>query len=233
MNTGQKILLAEDERKLYLVIKSELAKKGYTIDIASNGIEAETLFLKNNYSIVILDINLPFKNGIELCKIFREQNKKIPIIMLSALGEIHDKVNAFNAGADDYMVKPFYFDELFARVKVLINRADAPLQESGIIIIEDLQINLDSKKVTRGETEIALTAKEFALLRLLCANRGKVVSKQEIMHKVWDVKFDTGTNTIEVYINFLRNKIDKPYPNKLILTKAGFGYYIKEETAIK
>ena len=148
--------------------------------------------------------------------------------MLTAIGEIHDKVKAFAIGADDYIVKPFYFDELFARINVFIKRSETQMGGGGSLIVEDLVINLDNKTVKRGDVQIELTVKEYLLLILLCRNRGKIISKKEIMESVWDVSFETGTNTIEVYISFLRNKIDKPFKDKLIFTKPGFGYFIKE-----
>jgi len=227
MEKSYRILLVEDEPKLSQVIQEELTRQGYHADVAFDGQVAERLFRQHVYSLVLLDVNLPYKNGLALCKEFRELNKKIPIIMLTALGEIHDKVDAFNLGADDYIVKPFHFDELFARVKVFLKRAETPSEEVEKIEIEDLKIDFGNKTVTRASKEIPLTAKEFSLLVLLARNRGKVISKQEILEKVWDLSFDTGTNTIEVYISFLRNKIDKPFEDKLIHTKPGFGYFIK------
>ncbi len=148
--------------------------------------------------------------------------------MLTALGEIQDKVDAFNLGADDYIVKPFHFDELFARIKVFLKRAETTTEVNDKIIVADLEIDMNKKTVTRAGKNINLTAKEFALLVLLCRNIGKVISKTVILEKVWELSFDTGTNTIEVYISFLRNKIDKPFENKLIHTKPGFGYYVRE-----
>ena len=228
MEKSYRILLAEDEPKLNQVIKEELERKGFHTDTAHDGKEAEELFSKNSYSLIILDVNLPYKNGLALCKEFREKDKAVPIIILTALGEIHDKVRAFSIGADDYMVKPFYFDELFARINVFIKRSETLTAGNGLLIVDDLVINFQNKVVKRGDVEIVLTGKEFSLLTLLCKNRGKVISKKEIMESVWNMNFDTGTNTIEVYISFLRNKIDKPFENKLILTKSGFGYFIKE-----
>lgn len=221
-----KILLVEDEQKLGQVILKELINNGYNTDLATDGLEADRLFAKNIYSLVLLDINLPYKNGFELCKDFRKINKSIPIIMLSAAGEIRDKVEAFNYGADDYIVKPFHFVELFARVKVFLKRAELPVA-SDKIQVADMEIDFLNKTVVRAGVNINLTAKEFTLLVLLARNKDRVISKQEIMEKVWDLSFDTGTNTIEVYISFLRNKIDKPFPEKLIHTKPGFGYFIK------
>lgn len=226
MEISHRILLIEDEPKLGKVILEELRGQGYQVDLAADGLIAETLFKQHSYALVLMDINIPFKSGFELCKEFREVKKSIPIIMLSALGEINDKVEAFKLGADDYIVKPFHFDELFARLKVFLKRAD--LKEEDVkIVVDDLEIDFRNKTAVRAGVTVNLTAKEFTLLVLLARNRGKVISKQEILEKVWDLSFDTGTNTIEVYISFLRNKLDKPFETKLIHTKPGFGYYIK------
>ena len=227
MSNLYKILLVEDEPKLSQVIQEELINQGYDTDIAYDGIVAEKLFKQHQYSLVLLDINIPYKNGLALCKEFRSNNKKIPIIMLTALGEINDKVHAFALGADDYLVKPFHFTELFARIKVFLKRAESVAEEPEKIVVGDLVIDFGDKSVTRNGQIIPLTAKEFALLVLLAKNRGKVIAKQEILSKVWDLSFDTGTNTIEVYISFLRNKLDKNFDVKLIHTKPGFGYFIK------
>lgn len=226
MEKKYRILLAEDEAKLATAIKEELTRVGYDVDVAKDGDAAEKLFLDNNYSLALLDINMPGKSGIELCKIFRKSSARLPIVMLTAMGEIHDKVEAFDVGADDYMVKPFHFDELFARLKVLFKRTDLTDQEEKLVY-EDLEIDFKQKSVSRSGIAINLTSKEFTLLTLLARTPERVISKQEILEKVWDLSFDTGTNTIEVYISFLRNKIDKPFDKKLIHTKPGFGYYIK------
>jgi two-component system copper resistance phosphate regulon response regulator CusR len=226
MEKKQRILLAEDEVKLGQVIKDEFTRNGYKVDLALNGADAAKHFSEHVYSIVILDINLPGKSGLVLCKEFRAKNKKVPILMLTAIGEVNEKVIAFDNGADDYLVKPFHFDELLARVKSLIKRTTVVLDETNIIV-EDLEIDFSSKTANRSGIEINLTSKEFTLLVLLAKNKGKVISKQEILEKVWDLSFDTGTNTIEVYISFLRNKVDKPFEKKLIHTKPGFGYYLK------
>ncbi len=226
MEAIYKILLVEDEVKLSKVIQEELIAEGFDVDIALDGFIAEEKFLNNTYTLIILDISIPKKNGFELCKTFRETNSKIPIIMLTALGEIQDKIQAFNLGADDFIVKPFHFRELIARIKVFLKRTDVEQNEK-IIGYHDLEVHCDKKTAFRGGKEIPLTVKEFTLLKLLLDNQGKPTSKQEILEKVWDLSFDTGTNTIEVYINFLRNKIDKPFERKLIYTKSGYGYLIK------
>ena len=226
MEISHRILLIEDEPKLGKVILEELKGQGYLVDLAADGLIAESFFRQNNYSLVLMDVNIPHKSGLELCKDFRAIKKSIPIIMLSAMGEINDKMEAFKLGADDYMVKPFHFDELFARLKVFLKRAE--LKDEDIkIVVDDLEIDFRNKTAVRAGVTVNLTAKEFTLLVLLARNRGKVISKQEILEKVWDLSFDTGTNTIEVYISFLRNKLDKPFETKLIHTKPGFGYYIK------
>ena len=226
MEISHRILLIEDEPKLGKVILEELKGQGYQVDLAADGLIAETFFRQNNYALVLMDINIPHKSGFELCKDFRAHKKSIPIIMLSAMGEINDKMEAFKLGADDYIVKPFHFDELFARLKVFLKRADLK-DEDVKIVVDDLEIDFRNKTAVRSGVTVNLTAKEFTLLVLLARNRGKVISKQEILEKVWDLSFDTGTNTIEVYISFLRNKLDKPFETKLIHTKPGFGYYIK------
>jgi two-component system copper resistance phosphate regulon response regulator CusR len=227
MENNHRILLAEDEPKLGQIIQEELTRQGYQTDVAFDGAIAEKLFQQHNYSLILLDVNLPYKNGLALCKEFREAKKNIPIIMLTALGEITDKIDAFNLGADDYIVKPFHFNELFARIKVFLKRSDST-ETTEKIVVGDLEIDLLDKTVTKRGTVINLTAKEFALLALLAKSNGKVISKIEILEKVWGLSFDTGTNTIEVYISFLRNKIDKPFDTKLIHTKPGFGYFLKE-----
>ena len=226
MEKRYKILLAEDEAKLAKAIQDELIRVGYDVDVAENGLEADKMFMVNDYSMALLDINLPGKNGMALCSDIRKRSTNIPIVMLTAVGEIHDKVAAFNMGADDYLVKPFHFDELFARLKVLFKGTDT-VEKHEKLVYADLEIDFKLKSVVRSGISINLTSKEFTLLTLLVRTPERVISKQEILEKVWDLSFDTGTNTIEVYISFLRNKIDKPFSTKLIHTKPGFGYFIK------
>jgi DNA-binding response OmpR family regulator len=223
------ILLLEDDFKLSSEIKVFLNEKFFRCEAVFDG----NLFLKQFktavYDLFILDINVPGVNGFEVCKIIRDVDKSTPIIMLTAFGQIEDKVEAFNNGADDYLVKPFHFDELYIRINSLMRRNQNPQLSDEIITIEDLQINVSELKVTRGGTEINLTPKEYQLLSLLAKAKGKPVSKQLISDIVWDLNFETGTNTIEVYINFLRKKIDKNFDIKLIHTRPGFGYYLKAE----
>ena len=221
------ILLVEDDPKLGNTIQQELTNNGYHTDLAFDGKIAESLFFKGAYQI-LLDINLPYKNGWELCKTFRETNKHVPIIMLTALGQIQDKMDAFEHGADDYIVKPFHLSELLARIKVFTKRLAKTETIEDELRKDDLVLNSKSRTVFKGGQEIKLTAKEFLLLELLLQNKGKVLSKSIIAEKVWNINFETGTNTIEVYINFLRNKIEKPFNTQIIYTKSGFGYIIKE-----
>lgn len=221
-----KILLVEDEKKLGHSIKNELSEQGFVVDWAEDGRQGKVFFDQKKYDLAILDLNLPFINGMELCRMIRQQNTHMPIIMLTALGELTNKLEAFTLGADDYIIKPFHFSELVARIQVFLKRRQALIAQENITIA-DLVIDFAAKNVVRGGKNIALTAKEFALLSLLAQNQGRILSKQEIAEKVWETDFDTGTNTIEVYINFLRNKIDKNFEPKLIHTKLGFGYYLK------
>lgn len=223
-----RILLVEDDTKLGNTIKEELTGKGYETDLAYDGRVAKSLFGSNEYHLVLLDINIPHANGWELCKHFRSINNEIPIIMITAFGEIDDKMEAFNAGADDYLVKPFHLNELNARIKVFLKRNYTNAEQDDILKANQLVVNVTEKTAFVNQTEIRLTAKEFSLLELLMRNKGRVVSKAMIAEKIWNINFETGTNTIEVYINFLRNKIDKPFNTNLIQTKPGFGYLIKE-----
>jgi two-component system copper resistance phosphate regulon response regulator CusR len=225
-----KILIAEDQRKLADVLCEEFTKRGYEVVVANDGNAAEAIFVQHKFSIVLLDINLPYKNGYELCKIFRAMDNKVPIIMLTALGELDDKMGAFDAGADDYIVKPFHMQELLARVQVFLKRRGSnAIVENEKLVDGDLVIDFDNKSVHRNGIEISLTSREFSLLEVLARNKGRVVSKAQLSEQVWGINFDTGTNTIEVFISFLRNKIDKPFSSKLIHTKPGFGYFFGEQ----
>ena len=185
---------------------------------------------QNNYELFLLDINVPKTNGLEVCEKIREEDKNTPIIMISAYGDLSDKKDAFNRLADDYLVKPFQFEELLMRMNSLIRRrsSDKNVSEK-IITIEDLKINKTEQKVFRKGKEIILTVKEFQLLLLLAENPGKTFSKQQISEMVWQHNFNTNTNTVEVYINFLRKKIDKGFDVKLIHTRSGFGYFLNPQ----
>ena len=227
-----KILVIEDEQKVAAFIKSGLEEKDYKVDLAYDGYTGEKLALTNDYHVILLDVIIPITNGIDLCAKIKQFKPNVPILMLTALGTTDDKLTGFEAGADDYLVKPFEFAELLARIKALSKRSLSTPQHSNapnILQVADLQLDLDKKMAIRGQKEISLTAKEFALLEYLMRNRGRVVSRPDIAEKVWEVTFDTGTNVVEVYMNILRKKIDKDFPNKIIHTRIGLGYILQEE----
>ncbi|HEY9178075.1 MAG TPA: response regulator transcription factor [Flavipsychrobacter sp.] len=225
------LLLVEDEKKLADTIQAGLNEHDYEVTVAYNGLDGKKLFLDNAYDLIILDINLPFINGYELCKLIRERDERVPIILLTAMNFTDNKVEGFELGADDYITKPFEFRELVARIKALLRRSDLRVdaEEEKILQIADLVMNLDNKEVRRSEKKIALTAKEFQLLEYLLRNKEKVVSRADIAKNVWEIDFDTQTNVIDVYVNFLRKKLDKDFEPKLIHTQVGMGYILKVE----
>jgi DNA-binding response OmpR family regulator len=218
------ILIVEDEPKVASFIKNGLEENHYNAEIAYDGLSAEKLAQQYKYNLFILDIIIPGINGLDLCKKLKKLNSKIPVLMLTALGTTDDKIIGFDAGADDYLVKPFEFRELLARVKVLLKKDDQLYDTVNRLIVGDLELDLDKKVAHRGSLYIDLTAKEFSLLEYFMRNNGRVLSRNDIAEKVWDVSFDFGTNIVDVYVNFLRKKIDKGFDNKLIHTKVGFGY---------
>jgi two-component system copper resistance phosphate regulon response regulator CusR len=223
-----KILLVEDDRHVASFIRKGFESEGYLIDIAYDGTIACSLFNKNNYSIIILDINLPLINGFDLCGIFKKSNPKIPVIFLTALDRIDDKVKGFELGGDDYLVKPFEFKELLIRVRSLLKRNfNSDIGQK--IIAGDLELDIQSKIVQRDGKTIDLTAREFSLLQYLMLNKNRIVSRVDISEEVWDINFDTNTNIIDVYINYLRKKIDKDYEKKLLHTVVGRGYILKDK----
>lgn len=228
---NQKILLIEDEAKLASAIQKGLYEVGLEAAVAATGQEGKDMFYVNDYDLVIIDINLPFINGYDLVKLFRFHNKFVPIIILTALNQTEHKLKGFDLGADDYLVKPFEFKELLARVNALLRRAEMKPESQHIKTLEvaNLVLDLEKKEAFREGRNIPLTAKEFLLLEYLLLNKNKVVSKEEIALNVWDIDFDLQTNVIEVYINYLRRKIDKDFSPKLIHTKSGMGYILKAE----
>ncbi len=223
------ILYAEDEPKVAQSVKKGLEAEGFTVELAFDGTIAEKMFERQDHDFIILDINLPGRNGMELCRSFRKRNQRVPILMLTALGELDDKMEAFAAGADDYLVKPFHLKELVARIQAISKRSGMQAQPQHLITVGDLVIDTDAKEVKRGGKLIRLSQKEYFLLEALAHANGRVLSKADLSEKVWSLDFDTGTNTVEVYISFLRSKIDKAHEVKLIHTRTGFGYYLKEE----
>lgn len=223
------ILVIEDEPKVASFLKEGLISSGYETDVVFDGEMGKKMILQNNYDVVIMDIIIPYINGIELCKQIREVKPMLPILMLTALGTMEDKIAGFDAGADDYLLKPFEFAELLARIKALSKRNKGVNETSNTLQVGDLILNLDKKHAVREGKIIELTAKELGLLEYLMRNKGRVVSRIAISEKVWDIDFDTGTNVVEVYINILRKKIDKDFENKMIVTRIGLGYMLKED----
>ena len=225
----RKILIVEDERKIADTLKFGLMEKGYFVEVAYDGTIGLRLFQSHKYNLVILDINLPGLNGFDLCRQMRAADSHIPIIMLTSLLTIDDKIEGYDAGADDYIVKPFEFKELLLKIRAVLKRTmTQQLPTGNVLKADDLEMNLDSKEVKRGDVRISLTAKEFQLLEYLMRNKNRVVSRSDIALNVWDIDFDTNTNVIDVYINYLRNKVDKPFDHKLIQTHVGMGYILKE-----
>ncbi|MBC7903556.1 MAG: response regulator transcription factor [Gemmatimonadaceae bacterium] len=223
-----KILLVEDERKIADSLKKGLEENTYHVEVAYDGLMGKKLFQTGSFDLVILDVNLPGMNGYDLCKEIRAQNEQVPVIMLTALSALDDKIEGFDAGADDYVVKPFDFKELLVRIRALMKRLRQVVPAGNTLQIGDLSMNLDSKEVIRDGKSITLTAKEFQLLEYLVKNKGRVVSRADIALNVWDIDFDTKTNVIDVYVTFLRKKLDRDFPNKLIHTQVGMGYILKE-----
>jgi two-component system copper resistance phosphate regulon response regulator CusR len=223
------VLLVEDELSVSNFIKKGFESEGYLLDVAFDGAVAKSLFSKINYDIAILDVNLPLVNGFQLCQEFKRQRQQMPVIFLTALDGLDDKITGFESGADDYLVKPFEFQELLLRTKALIRRSGTRTSIEKKIVIADLEMETSGKFVTRSGKRIELTAREFALLEYLMINKGRVVSRVDIAEKVWDLNFDTSTNVIDVYINYLRKKIDKDHQKKLLHTVVGMGYTIRED----
>lgn len=223
-----RILVVEDERRLAEILKKQLEENGFATDLAYDGYSGKKLLESNNYNLVILDINLPLLNGYELCRDIRNTNTHIPIIMLTAFSSAENKITGFDVGADDYVIKPFDFRELLARINVFIKRSSA-LPRSDKLIIADLEMDINTKTVTRAGRKIELTAKESLLLETFLRNKEKLLTRECIIEKVWGIDFDPSTNIIDVYVNYLRKKIDKDYDLKLMHTKFGFGFYCSEK----
>lgn len=221
------ILLIEDEPKTLQSLHQGLDEQGWSVSTATDGIEGLNLALRNEYDVVVSDITMPGLTGIEICRKLREAGLVMPILLLTALGQTDDKVAGLEAGADDYLTKPFEFKELLARIKALSRRNASAAKPENMLRFMDLEQDLDAKTVRRSGKSIMLTPREFSLLEFFLRNPGKVLSKIEIAEKVWDVDFDTGTNVIEVYVNYLRNKVDKGFEQKLIHTQFGQGYVLK------
>jgi len=225
-----KVLIIEDNARVSALLKRGLESQGYQIYISEDAEDALVMIKRISFDVIITDIMLPRMNGIELSKIVKQNHPDLPIIMLTALGTIDEKIEGFDAGADDYMVKPFEIRELYARIKaVLLRKSSSPekSEQSHILAYHNLSINKNTNRVFRNDKEINLTPKEFRLLVFLMSNAERVLSREEIAENVWGNHFDTGTNYIDVYIAYLRKKIDKDFEEKLIHTKPGMGFIFK------
>jgi two-component system copper resistance phosphate regulon response regulator CusR len=220
------ICLIEDEQKVAAFICKGLEEHGYTITTAGDGLSAQKLLQREQFDLLIMDVMLPDTNGIKLCRHIRSTDSNTPILMLTALNQVHDKVSGLKAGADDYLVKPFHFSELLARIEALLRR-NKTLEGNHSLAFDDLKLDTWSKTAERDGKKITLTAKEYTLLELFMQNPNKILSREYIAEKVWEIGFDTGTNFIDVYVNYLRKKVEKDFKNKLIHTVIGMGYILK------
>jgi two-component system copper resistance phosphate regulon response regulator CusR len=226
-----KILLVEDDPKISSFVKIGLESNDYSVDTAYDGKMGERLALTKKYDLIILDVVIPGISGFELCKEIRRNNILIPVLMLTSLDSVEDKLSGFECGADDYLVKPFSFQELLARIKAL-NRRNREAIVSPVLKVLDLELDSITRNVSRNGRKINLTATEYKILELLLSNKGKVFDRFVIAEKIWGFSFNSGTNVIDVHISSLRKKIDKDFPQKLIHTKKGFGYVLSEDPSV-
>ena len=222
------ILLVEDEPNVVSVIKRGLTTYGFEVSVAANGVTGLQMALDHNFDLVILDVMLPLMDGIQVCKRIREQKKSVPIIMLTALDSTENIVGGLDSGADDYMVKPFKIAELAARLRTLLRRSGTEIQTNNGFTIDNLHIDTESKIVQRNNEVLKLTATEYRLLEYFIKNQRKVLSRIQILENVWDIDFNMGTNVVDVYVNYLRKKLEKNGGAKLIHTVFGMGYIMKE-----
>ncbi len=222
-----RLLVVEDQRKMADFLKKGLTEAGYSVDLAETGTAAESLAGENAYDLIVLDVMLPDQNGLDTARHLRRDGYGGPILMLTALAGTKDKVHGLDAGADDYLTKPFAFDELLARVRALLRRNTAGV--ASILRFADLEMDLSARRVTRATRELSLTPKEFALLEYFLRHPGRALSRTEISEHVWDVDFDSDSNVIDVYVNMLRKKVDQPFKKKLIHTVVGAGYVLRED----
>lgn len=223
------IFLVEDEERVAAFIQKALEENGHKVDLSRDGADAVKQFATKPFDLIMLDVMLPHLSGVEVCRHIRQKNKDVPILMLTALDSIDDKVNGLNTGADDYMVKPFHFKELLARIDALLRRK--AVDTNSTLTLGEITLDTYSNTVERSGHKITLTTKEYALLELLMRNHGKILNRQTIAQKVWGIEFDTGTNVVDVYMNYLRNKVEKGFTNKYIHTVVGKGYMFKTEQA--
>ncbi len=222
-----RILVVEDQKKMAGFLKKGLQEVGYSVDLAETGGAGESLAAENPYDLVILDVNLPDQSGLDTARHMRADGYQGPLLMLTALSGTKDKVRGLDAGADDYLTKPFAFEELLARVRALFRRKGST--ESSKLNFADVEMDLLTRKVTRQNKDVPVTGKEYSLLEYFLRNPNRVLTRTEISEHVWDVHFDTESNVIDVYVNFLRKKVDQPFGKKLIHTVVGQGYILKDE----
>jgi len=223
------VLVIEDEQQVSSFIKQGLEEQSIEVDVAYDGPMGRHLALTREYTSVILDIVIPGINGFDLCRIIKNEKPNMPILMLTTLGTTSDKVAGFEAGADDYLLKPFEFQELVARLKALARRSLSTRTIGHVLKYDDLELDLEKKAAKRQGNVIKLAAKEFMLLEYFMRHQGRVISRTELADKVWDIRFDTGTNVVEVYMNMLRNKIDRDFEPKLLHTRINLGYVLTRE----
>ncbi|MBS1764441.1 MAG: response regulator transcription factor [Bacteroidetes bacterium] len=221
------ILLIEDDKTLNQNISEALKAESINTTSLYDGNLAERILKRESFDCIIMDINLPGKNGFDLCRDFRKFNSTTPVIMLTAFAELDDKIQGYDCGADDYLTKPFYMRELLLRINSLIKRTNSTTIQNVIINADDIVIDTKTKSVTRQGQNISLTPREYQILIKLTENKGEVISKNELIKEIWGNTLEVNTNTIEVYINFLRNKIEKPFNKQNIKTKVGYGYYFE------
>ncbi len=222
-----RILIAEDEKSLNRIIAKQLKAAGYSVDCAFNGEEAYDLISMTDYDAAVFDVMMPKIDGFSLLRKIRNEGNHLPVLFLTARDSIEDRVEGLDIGADDYLVKPFAFEELLARIRVLIRKNS--VSNSNIITVADLSVDISSRKVTRGGKDILLSAKEYELLQYLAVNNGIVLSREKIEDHIWNYDYEGGTNVVDVYIRYLRKKIDEGYDKKLIHTVRGMGYVLREE----
>lgn len=222
-----RILIAEDEKSLNRIIAKQLKVSGYSVDCAFNGEEAYDLISMTDYDAAVFDVMMPKIDGFSLLKKIRNEGNNLPVLFLTARDSIEDRVEGLDIGADDYLVKPFAFEELLARIRVLIRKNS--VSNSNIITVADLTVDISSRKVKRGDKDISLSAKEYELLQYLAVNNGIVLSREKIEDHIWNYDYEGGTNVVDVYIRYLRKKIDEGYDKKLIHTVRGMGYVLREE----
>jgi len=223
-----KLLLVEDDPKISCFIKIGLESNNFLVDVAYDSPLAEKFALSRKYDVMILDVVIPGISGFDLCKNIRNNNIMTPVLFLTSLDSLEDKLTGFNSGGDDYLVKPFSFEELLARLKALTKR-NGDITVKHVLKYADLEMDTSSRKVIRGGKDIILTATECKILELFMENRGKVFDRVSITERIWGLSFNSGTNIIDVHINSIRKKIDKDFNTKLILTRKGFGYVLGDE----